>query len=325
MKRSRREFFQVTAGAVALPAFSRIARAESYPTRPVRILVGFAAGGNFDLVARVLGEQLAERLGQPVLVDNRPGASSNIAAEVAIRSPADGYMLFLAGAVNAINATLYEKLSFNFANDVAPIAAAVQFPNVMTVSGSFPAKSVPEFIAYAKANPGKINHGSSGNGTSQHLAGELFKAAAGVSFVHVPYRGASQALNDILSGQVQVLFEALPPTLPHIKSGQLRALGVTTLVRSEALSGTPAIAEFLPGYEASGWSGFCAPKGTPTPVIETLNGAINASLRDQKVKERFAELGAITIGGSAVDFGNLIAKETEKWAQVIRAGNIKVD
>jgi tripartite-type tricarboxylate transporter receptor subunit TctC len=260
-----------------------------------------------------------------VIVENRPGASSNIAAEAAIRSPADGYTVLLAGAVNAINATLYDKLNFNFAADIAPVAGAVQFPNVMTVSASFPAKSVPEFIAYAKANPGKINHGSSGVGTSQHLAGELFKAAAGVSFTHIPYRGAPQALTDLLSGQVHVLFDALPPTMPHIKSGAVRALAVTTPMRSEALPDTPAIAEFLPGYEASGWNGFCVPKNTPAPVIETLNVAINESLRDPKVKQRFADLGAMALGGSPNDFGKLIVRETEKWAQVIRAANIKVE
>jgi tripartite-type tricarboxylate transporter receptor subunit TctC len=316
---------RLAGGAAALPFLSHLARAETYPNRPVRIIVGFAAGGNFDIVARVIAERMAERLGQPVIVENRPGASSNIAAEAAIRSPADGYTVLLAGAVNAINATLYDKLNFNFAADIAPVAGAVQFPNVMTVSASFPAKSVPEFIAYAKANPGKINHGSSGVGTSQHLAGELFKAAAGVSFTHIPYRGAPQALTDLLSGQVHVLFDALPPTMPHIKSGAVRALAVTTPMRSEALPDTPAIAEFLPGYEASGWNGFCVPKNTPAPVIETLNVAINESLRDPKVKARFADLGAMALGGSPNDFGKLIVRETEKWAQVIRAANIKVE
>jgi tripartite-type tricarboxylate transporter receptor subunit TctC len=316
---------RLAGGTAALPFLSHLARAETYPNRPVRIIVGFAAGGNFDIVARVIAERMAERLGQPVIVENRPGASSNIAAEAAIRSPADGYTVLLAGAVNAINATLYDKLNFNFAADIAPVAGAVQFPNVMTVSASFPAKSVPEFIAYAKANPGKINHGSSGVGTSQHLAGELFKAAAGVSFTHIPYRGAPQALTDLLSGQVHVLFDALPPTMPHIKSGAVRALAVTTPMRSEALPDTPAIAEFLPGYEASGWNGFCVPKNTPAPVIETLNVAINESLRDPKVKQRFADLGAMALGGSPNDFGKLIVRETEKWAQVIRAANIKVE
>jgi tripartite-type tricarboxylate transporter receptor subunit TctC len=321
----RRRFLHLLGGVAALPLVPHVARADIYPSRPVRIIVGFAAGGNFDLVARVIGERMSERLGQPVIVENRPGASSNIAAEAAIRAPADGYTLCLAGAVNAINATLYQRLSFNFPSDVAAVAGAVQFPNVMTVSASFPAKSVPEFVAYAKSNPGKINHGSSGNGTSQHLAGELFKTAAGVSFVHVPYRGASQALTDMLGGQVQVLFEPLPASIQHIKSGQLRALAVTTPARSQALPDTPAMSEFLPGYEASGWSGFCVPRNTPAPVIETLNAAINESLADPKVKARFADLGAMTLVGSPNDFGKLIARETEKWAQVIRGASIKVE
>jgi tripartite-type tricarboxylate transporter receptor subunit TctC len=319
----RRQFLAALGGASVLPLGSRAARGESYPSRPVRIIVGFAAGGNFDLVARVIAEQMSARLGQPVVVENRPGASSNIAAEAAVRAPADGYTLFLAGTVNAINATLFEKLGFNFADDFAPVTAAVQFPNVMTVSGSFPARSVPEFIAYAKANPGKVNHGSSGNGTTQHLAGELFKSSTGVSFVHVPYRGAAPALTDLLGGQVQVLFEALPASIQHIKSGQLRALAVTTPQRSEALPDTPALAEFLPGYEASGWTGFCAPKNTAASVIQTLNAVINECLRDPKVKARFTDLGAMTSGGSASEFGQLIVKETDKWAKVIRVANIK--
>jgi tripartite-type tricarboxylate transporter receptor subunit TctC len=325
MKLPRRTFLHLAAGAAASAGAPRIALAQAYPSRSVRIIVGFAAGGNFDIVARVIAERMAEQLGQPVIVENRPGASSNIATEAAIRAPADGYTLLLGGAVNAINATLYEKLNFNFAADVAPVAGGVQFPNVMTVSASFPAKSVPEFIAYAKANPGKINHGSSGIGTSQHLAGELFKAAAGVSFIHIPYRGAPPALTDLLGGQVQVLFEALPPSMPHIKSGALRALAITTAVRSDVLPDTPAIAEFLPGYEASGWNGFCVPKNTPASVIQTLNAAINEALRNPKVKARFADLGAMTLGGSPGDFGKLIVRETEKWAQVIRAANIKVE
>lgn len=321
----RRHFLNRLGIVSLLPLMPRVARGETYPSRPVRIIVGFAAGGNFDIVARVIAERMAERLGQPVIVENRPGASSNIAAEAAIHAPADGYTLFLAGAVNAINATLYDKLNFSFAADVAPVAGGVQFPNVMTVNGSFPAKSVPEFVAYAKTNPGKINHGSSGIGTSQHLAGELFKKAAGVSFVHIPYRGAAPAITDMLGGQVQILFEPLPALIPHIKSGALRALAVTTPVRSDALPDTPALAEFLPGYEASGWNGFCVPKNTPAPVINTLNAAINESLRAPKVKARIADLGAMTLGGSPSEFGQLITKETEKWAQVIRAANIKVE
>lgn len=325
MKLHRRQFLRLAASAAALPAMPSIAAAETYPSRPVRIIVGFAAGGNFDLVARLIAEKMAERLQQPVVVENRPGAGSNIAAEAAIRAPADGYTLFLGGAVNAINATLYDKLSFNFAGDVAPVAGAVRFPNVMTVGAAFPAKSVAEFIAYAKSNPAKINHGSSGNGTSQHLAGELFKAMAGVEFIHVPYRGAAQALTDLLGGQVQVLFEPLPASMPHIKAGTIRALAVTTATRSPALPDTPALAEFLPGYDASGWAGLCAPKSTPAEAVETLNKAINASLDDPKVKARFSDLGATPLIGSPAAFGKLIVGETEKWAKVIRAANIKVE
>ena len=274
----RRQFLHLAAGAAALPVVSRFARAQAYPARPVRILVGFAAGGNFDIVARLIGQWLSEQLHQPVIVENRPGASSNSATEAVIRAPADGYTLLLGGAVNAVNATLYEKLSFNFISDVAPVAGVVRFPNVMTVDASFPAKTVPEFIAYAKANPGKINKASSGNGTTQHLAGELFKMMTGVNFVHVPYRGAAQALTDLLGGQVQVLFEPLPPSIEHIKSGTLRALAVTTATRSEALPDVPTVGEFVPGYEASGWSGVCAPKNTPTDIINRLNNEINAAL-----------------------------------------------
>jgi tripartite-type tricarboxylate transporter receptor subunit TctC len=324
MKLPRRQFLHLAAGAAALPAVLRIAWAQTYPTRPVRILVGFAAGGNFDIVARLIGEWLSEQFHQTVIVENRPGASSNLATEAALRAPADGYTLLLGGAVNAVNATLYEKLSFNFMNDVAPVAGVVRFPNVMMVSASFPAKTVPEFIAYAKANPGKINHGSSGNGTTQHLAGELFKMMTGVNFTHVPYRGAPQALTDLLGGQVQVLFEALPPSIPHIKSGTLRALAVTTAARSEALPDLPAVGEFVLGYEASGWNGVCVPKNTPIEIIEKLNNVINAGLADPKMKARLADMGATTLAGSPADFGKLIADETEKWSKVIREANIKL-
>lgn len=321
----RRQFLHLAAGAAALPALSRLAWSQAYPSRPVRIIVGFAAGGNFDIVARLIGQWLSEQLHQPVIVENRPGASSNLATEAVIRAPADGYTLLLGGAVNAVNATLYEKLSFNFISDVAPVAGVVRFPNVMTVSASFPAKTVPEFIAYAKANPGKINHGSSGVGTTQHLAGELFKMMTGVNFTHVPYRGASQALTDLLSGQVQVLFEPLPASIQHIKSGNLRALAVTTSTRSEALPDVPTVGEFVPSYEASGWNGVCVPKNTPIEIIEKLNNVINASLADPKIKARLADLGATTLAGSPADFGKLIASETQKWAKVIRTANIKVE
>ena len=320
---TRRRLLCLAAGFAALAATREIAWAQSYPARPVRILVGFAAGGNFDIVARLIGQWLSEQLQQPVIVENRPGASSNLATEAVVRAPADGYTLLLGGAVNAVNATLYEKLGFNFIGDLAPVAGVVRFPNVMTVTPSFPAKTIPEFIAYAKANPDRINQGSSGNGTTQHLAGELFKTMTGVSFVHVPYKGGSQALADLLGGQVQVAFEPLPASMQHIKSGRLRALGVTTATRSEALPELPAVAEFLPGYEASGWNGLCAPRGTAAEIIEKLNHLVNASLADPKVKARLADLGATTLGGSSADFGKLIADETEKWGRVIRAGNIK--
>ena len=269
--------------------------------------------------------QLSEQLGQPVIVENRPGASSNLATEAVIRAPADGYTLLLGGAVNTVNATLYEKIGFNFISDIAPVAGLVRFPNVMTVGASFPATTLPEFIAYAKANPGKINHGSSGNGTTQHLAGELLKMLTGISFVHVPYRGAPQALTDLLGGQVQVLFEALPVSIPHIKSGALRALAVTTSQRSDTLPDLPTVGEFVPGYEASGWNGICAPRNTPVEIVDKLNRLINAGLADPKIKARLAELGATPLGGSPSEFGKLIGDETGKWARVIRAANIKAE
>jgi tripartite-type tricarboxylate transporter receptor subunit TctC len=321
----RRRFLRLAAAAAALPAASRFAWSQAYPSRPVRLVVGFAAGGNFDLVARLLGQWLSEQFNQPVIVENRPGASSNLATEAVIRAPADGYTLLLGGAVNAINAALYEKLGFNFISDVAPVAGVVRFPNVITVSPSFPAKTVPEFIAYAKANPGKINQGSSGAGTTQHLAGELFKMMAGVDFVHAPYRGASQAIASLLGGQVQVLFEPLPASMQYIKSGQLRALAVTTTARSEALPDHPAVGEFVPGYEASGWNGVCAPRNTSPEIVEKLNKAVNAGLADPKMKARFADLGATPLVGSSARFGTLIAEETEKWGRVIRSANIKPD
>jgi len=320
---TRRQVLSLAAGSAALATIARTTWAQAYPARPVRILVGFAAGGNFDIVARLLGQSLSEQVGQPVIVENRPGASSNIATEAVVRAPADGYTLLLGGAVNAVNATLYDKLGFNFISDLAPVAGVVRFPNVMTVGASFPAKTVAEFIAYAKANPGKINHGSSGNGTTQHLAGELFKMMTGVDFLHVPYKGGSQAITALLGGQEQVLFEALPPSIPHIKSGQIRALAMTSAARSGALPDVPAASEFVPGCEASGWNGICAPRNTPAEIIEKLNKVVNASLADPQLKARLADLGATTLAGSSADFGKLIAEETEKWGKVIRAGNIK--
>ncbi len=321
----RRTFLQLAASAAALPAMPHVTRAQAWPSRPVRILVGFAAGGNFDMVARLIGQWLSEQLHQSVIVENRPGASSNVATEALVRAPADGYTFLLGGAVNAVNATLFDKLSFNFISDVAPVSGVVRFPNVVTVAASFPAKTIPEFIAYAKANPDKINHGSSGNGTTQHLAGELFKMMTGVSFTHVPYRGAAPALTDLLGGQVQVLFEPLPASIQHIKSGAIRGLAVTTAMRAEALPDVPALSEFIPGYEASGWNGICAPRNTPAAVIQTLNAAINAGLADAKLKARLADLGATPLGGSSAAFGKLIASETEKWSKIIRAANIRLE
>jgi tripartite-type tricarboxylate transporter receptor subunit TctC len=321
----RRQLPYLVAGFVALAATAQISWAQTYPARPVRILVGFAAGGNFDIIARLMGQWLSEQFHQPVVVDNRPGASSNIATETAIRAPADGYTLLMGGTVNAVNATLYEKLGFNFIRDLAPVSGVTRFPNVMTVNESFPAKTVPEFIAYVKANPAKINQGSSGNGTTQHLAGELFKMMTGVKFMHVPYRGASQAITDLLGGHVQVLFEPLPASIEYIKAGKLRALAVTTAARSAALPDLPTMAEFVPGYEASGWNGLFVPRNTPVDIIEKLNKAINAGLADPKLKARFADLGATTIAGSSAGFGKLVIDETEKWGKIIRAANIKPD
>jgi len=320
---NRRRFLQLSAGAALLPSVPRPAIAQAYPSRQIRIIVGFTAGGNFDIVARLIGQWLSERLGQPVIVENRPGAGSNLATEAVVRAPADGYTLLLGGAVNAVNATLYDKLAFNFIDDITPVTGVVRFPNVMTVNPSFPAATIADFIAYAKANPGKINHGSSGNGTTQHLAGELFKMMTGVSFVHVPYRGAPQALTDLISGQVQVLFEPLPASIQHIRSGTLRALAVTTSARSDALPNLPTVGESVPGYEASGWNGLCAPKNTPLEIVGKLNSVVNAGLADPGITARLADLGATPLGGSSAEFGKLIADETAKWARVIRTANIK--
>jgi tripartite-type tricarboxylate transporter receptor subunit TctC len=325
MQLPRRKFLHLATSATALSVLPHLARAQTYPTRPLRLLVGFAAGGNFDLVARLLGQWLSDQLRQPVIVENRPGASSNLATEAVVRAPADGYTLLLGGAVNAINATLYNKLSFDFMRDLAPIAGAVRFANVMTVNASLPVKSIPEFIAYAKAHPNKLNHGSSGRGTTQHLAGELFKMRTGVEFVHVPYRGAAPALTDLISGQTQVGFEALPASIEYIKAGTLSALAVTTATRAEVLPDVPSVAEFVPGYEASGWNGICAPKGTPREIVERLNSLINAGLADAHLKMRLANLGAIPLAGSPADFGKLIAEETEKWGKVIRVANLKLE
>jgi tripartite-type tricarboxylate transporter receptor subunit TctC len=325
MKLPRRQFLHLATGAAALSGISRIVRAQAYPSRPVRIIVGFTAGGNFDLTARLISQWLSQRLGQQFIVENRPGASTNIATEAVVRAPADGYTLLLGGAVNAINATFYERLNFDFIRDIAPVASLIRFPNVIDLNPSFPAKTIPEFIAYAKANPGKVNMASSGKGTSQHLSGELFKMMTGVNLIHVPYRGAPQALSDLVGGQVQVSFDPLPPAIELIRSGKVRALAVTTATRSEALPDVPTVGEFVPGYEASGWNGIVAPRNTPVEVIQKLNNEINAALADPGTKAKLADLGGIVVAGSAADFGKLIADETEKWCKVIKFAGIKAD
>jgi tripartite-type tricarboxylate transporter receptor subunit TctC len=321
----RRQLLHLAVGAAALPVASRIVSAQAYPSRPVRIIVGFTAGGNFDLTARLISQWLSQRLGQQFIVENRPGAGTNIATEAVVRAPADGYTLLLGGAVNAINATFYEKLNFNFTRDIAPVASLIRFPNVIDLNPSFPAKTIPEFIAYAKANPGKVNMASSGNGTSQHLSGELFKMMTGVNLIHVPYRGAPQALTDLVGGQVQVSFDPLPPAIELIRSGKVRALAVTTATRSEALPDVPTVGEFVPGYEASGWNGLVTPKNTPVEVIQKLNNEINAALADPGISAKLADLGGTVVAGSAADFGKLIADETEKWGKVIKFAGIKAD
>jgi tripartite-type tricarboxylate transporter receptor subunit TctC len=308
-----------------LPAASRIAKAQAYPTRPVRIIVGFTAGGNFDLTARLISQWLSQRLGQQFIVENRPGAGTNIATEAVVRAPADGHTLLLGGAVNAINATLYEKLNFDFRRDFAPVASVIRFPNVIDLNPSLPAKTIPEFIAYAKANPGKVNMASSGNGTSQHLSGELFKMMTGVNLVHVPYRGAPQALTDLIGGQVQVSFDPLPPAIELIRSGKVRALAVTTAVRSDALPDVSTVGEFVPGYEASGWNGIVAPRNTPIEIIQKLNTEINAGLADPGIRAKLTDLGGMVLAGSAADFGKLIADEIDKWGKVIKFAGVKPD
>jgi len=325
MKLLRRQFLHLAAGAATLPAVSRIARARTYPERPVRIIVGFAAGGGADIYARLIGQSLSERLGQSFIIENRPGAGSNVATEAVVGAPADGYTLLMAGVPNAINATLYDKLNFNFIRDIVPVAGVSISANVLEVNPSVPVKTVPEFVAYAKANPGKLNFASSGTGASQHLSGELFKLLTGVNMVHVPYRGEALALPDLLSGQVQVLFGNMSSSLEHVRSGRLRALAVTTAARSEALPDVPTVGDFVPGYEASTWNGVGAPKNTPSEIIDKLNREVNAALADPRVKARFADLGGMALAGSPAEFGRFIADETQKWAKVIRAANIKAE
>jgi tripartite-type tricarboxylate transporter receptor subunit TctC len=325
MKLARRRFLHLAAGAAALPAMSRIARGQTFPTRRVRVMVGFAAGGPADVLARLTGQWLSQRLGQPFIIENRPGAGGNIATEAVVRAPPDGYTLLLVAPPNTINATLYDKLNFNFIRDIAPVASITRSFYVMEVNPSVPAKTVPEFIAYAKANPGKISMASPGNGTAGHVAGELFKLMTGVEMVHVPYRGSAPALTDLMGGQVQVMFDNMTSSLEFIRAGKLRALAVTTATRFEALPAIPTVGDFVPSFEASAQYGIGAPRNTPLAVIEKLNKEINAGLSDPKMKARLAELAGAVLAGSPADFGKLIADETEKWGKVVKFSGAKPD
>jgi tripartite-type tricarboxylate transporter receptor subunit TctC len=325
MKLPRRNFLHLAAGAAALPAMSRIARAQAYPTRPVRIIVGFPAGGPNDFHARLMGQWLSEQLGQQFVVENRPGAGGNTGTEAVAHAPPDGYTLLLASSSDAINATLYDRLPFNFLRDIAPVAGIIRNRLVVEVNPSFPAKTIPELIAYAKANPGKIDMASGGNGSAMHVAGELFKMMTGVSMVHVPYRGEAPALTDLISGQVQVMFGTVTASLAYIRAGKLRALAVTTTTRSEALPEVPPVGDFVPGYEVSTWVGIGAPRGTPPEVIERLNREINAGLQSPSIMARYADLGATAFAGSPADFGKFMAEDTEKWAKVIKFAGIKAN
>jgi tripartite-type tricarboxylate transporter receptor subunit TctC len=326
MKRpDRRQFLHLAAGAAALALASGTARAETYPARPVHLIVGFPAGGTADIAARLVGQRLTERLGQPFIIENRPGANTNLATEAVVRAPPDGYTLLLSGPSNAINATIYNQLNYNFIRDIAMVAGVTRTPLVLEVNRAFAVNTVPELIAYARANPGKISLASYGTGTISHLAGELFKAVTGIDTVHVPYRGSAPMLPDLLGGQVQAAFDNLPASIEHIRAGRLRALAVTTEMRSPSLPDLPTVAEFLPGYEASAWSAVGAPKKTPAEIVEKLSKEINAGLGDPEIKARLNDLGAVPFAGSPSDLDMFIAKETEKWGKVIRAAHIKVD
>jgi tripartite-type tricarboxylate transporter receptor subunit TctC len=323
MKLPRRNFLHLAAGAAVVPVLSRVACGQTYPSQPVRIIVSVAAGSNPDILARLMGQWLSERLGQPFVIENRPGGGTNIATEAVVRAPADGHTLLLVAPSSTINATLYAKLNFNFIRDIAPVAGVIRGSLVMVVNPMFPAKTVPQFISYAKANPGKISMASPGIGTGPHMAGELFKVMSSVDMVHVPYRGNVPALTDLLGGQVQVMFDGIPTSIEHIRSGKLRALAVTTAIRSEVLPDSPTVGDFVPGYEMSAWFGVGAPRNTSAEIIDKLNREINAALADPKMRARLAELGGTVLVGSPADFGKLIADETEKWGKVIRAANIK--
>jgi tripartite-type tricarboxylate transporter receptor subunit TctC len=325
MNLPRRQFLHLAAGAAALPAVLRVARAQAYPARPVRLVVFFPPGGVGDILARMMGQWLSERLGQPFIIENRPGAGGNIGTEAVVRSSPDGSTLLWATSPNAINATFYDKLNYNFIRDIAPVAATIRVPNVMVVNPTLPAKTVPEFITHAKANPGKLNMASGGNSVPSHVAGELFKMMAGIDMVHVPYRGSAPALTDLLAGQVHVMFDAMPSSIEHIRSGKLRPLAVTTMARSDVLPDIPTIGDVLPGFEASTWFGVGAPRNTPPEIVDKLNKEINTGLADPKIKARISDLGGTVLAGSPADFGKLIADETEKWAKVVKFSGAKAD
>jgi tripartite-type tricarboxylate transporter receptor subunit TctC len=323
VKLRRRQFLELAGAALTAPAFSRVASAEEYPARPVRIVAGFAAGGGVDITARLIGQWLTDRLGQSFVTENRAGAGGNIGTEAVVNAASDGYTLLLATVPNAVNASLYAGLKFDFIRDIAPVAGIIRVPMVILLNPKIAARTVPEFIAYAKANPGKINMASAGNGSAPHMAGELFKMMAGVDLVHVPYRGQGPALTDLLGGDVQVLFATAPGTTDYIKDGRLRALAVTTAVRADILPDLPTVADFVPGYEASQWYGLAAPKGTLAGIVERLNKEVNAAIADPGMKARLAAIGGEPLPGSPAEFGKLIAEETEKWAKVVRAAGIK--
>jgi tripartite-type tricarboxylate transporter receptor subunit TctC len=325
MKLPRRRFLNLAAGAAVLPFAPHVASAQAYPARPVRLVVFFPAGGVGDILARLMGQSLSERLGQPFVIENRPGAGGNIGTEAVVRASPDGYTLLWATSPNAINATFYDKLNYNFIRDITPVAATIRVPNVMVVNPSLPTKTVPEFIAYAKANAGKLNMASGGNGVPSHVAGELFKMMTGIDMVHVPYRGSAPALTDLLAGQVQVMFDAMPSSIEYIRVGKLRPLAVTTATRSDVLPEIPTVGDFLPGFEASTWFGVGVPKNTPAEIVEKLNKEINAALADPKMKARVADLGGTVLPGSSADFGKLVAEETEKWGKVVKFSGAKPD
>jgi tripartite-type tricarboxylate transporter receptor subunit TctC len=325
MRISRRQSLRLAAGLAGLPVLARAAGAQTYPARPVRIIVGFAPGGAADITARLIAQWLTDQLGQQFIVENRPGAGTNIGTEAVINSPADGYTLLLVSVANTVNATLYEKLTFDFLYSIVPVAGLVRGPLVMDLALSVPAKTVPEFITYAKANPGKINMASAGNGTPSHMAGELFKLSTGLDLVHVPYRGAAPALTDVLAGQVQLLFDNLPTSLEHIRAGKVRALAVTTAERSPAVPDLPTVAEFVPGYEVSSWFGIGAPRGTPAALIDKLNGTINDGLADPRLQARIAEMASVPMRLSPAQFATLIVAETAKWARVVKLSGARAD